>query len=182
MSFLFPILGPQRAFWPAVAIRWLNQAEHHGFVAACHDATAPKLLFCPSFFDMKFWVCLWNPLQVFNPGHDSIGMPGETGRSRDWDAYQIPLSSAWTRRNEHDIKRDRKHTKTSHWMSDEEPQVTQVVSLWAQRATLEELRAWCVDSFWPPWNRMAIQRRLSKEGRKTPRISLSYSFLDCICL
>ena len=46
----------------------------------------------------------------------ATGMPGETRRSRDWDAYQIPLSSAWTRRYVHGIKRDRKHTKTSHWM------------------------------------------------------------------
>ena len=74
------------------------------------------LLSLPSFFDMKIWVCLWNPLQVFDPGHDSIGMPGETRRSRDWDAYQLPLSSAWTRRYVHDIKRDRKHTRTSQWM------------------------------------------------------------------
>ena len=67
-------------------------------------------------------------------------------------------------------------------MSDEEPQVTQVVSLWAQRATLEELRAWCVDSFWPPWNRMAIQRRLSKKvGKRLGSLCLILSWF-VICL
>ena len=179
-------LRPQRAFWHAVAIRWLNQAEHHGFSAACHDATAPKPWSLPSssivFFCWNFeLICRWNPLQVF-----SSRAWLECQEKRECLKIEMPVRFLWasleregmnlrhkTGWNTHEnmtvngCRMNRMNSFKQFNSEHNEPRRRSRRSFWA----------FCVNSSGPPWNRMA-PRRL---GLRTEAASdLSFlAFLAC---